>query len=285
MLRIGNARLNLTLSPDYGARVQTLTDKLTGREWLVTGPDSPQTAEDAVYGSAEAIGWDECFPTVGVCEHPGWQGRLRDHGALWGRPWAVDLATDDCIETRFETDRFRFLRRLTATGASILADYVVTNLGAAPLPYLWSQHCLLAARPGDRIILNGAERLLDAGRPFPWPHHPARDLTHVGAPDDGFALKAYSDTPHLASAGIEGPDGGIRLDWDDLPAFGLWLSYGGWPETNPVQQVALEPTTAAADDLTGAEARGQARWLDPNQTHRWSVRMTLTTPEERTRHD
>jgi hypothetical protein len=39
---------------------------------------------------------------------------------------------------------------------------------------------------------------------------------------------------------------------------------------------------AAADHLAAADALGQARRLGPAETHSWSVRMTLTDPDERT---
>ena len=281
MLSIGNDHLSLILAPNYGARVVTLTDRSSGRQWLATGPQSTQTGEDACYGADEAVGWDECFPTVLACSHPAWEGRLRDHGALWGRKWIVDRAEADCVETRFDAPQFRFSRRLTVRGAAVIADYRVTNLGVASLPYLWSQHCLLAALSDDRITLEGHEKLRVGEDHFSWPRHCDRDLSTVGPISEGFALKAYAETPGHASAAIVGPNGGLRLDWDAVPAFGLWLCYGGWPKGKPVHQVALEPTTAAADDLSAADALGQARALDPHETHTWSVRMTLTSPDER----
>ena len=281
MLSIGNDRLGLSVSPDFGARVLSLTDRNSGRQWLVTGSQSAETGEDAVYGADEAVGWDECFPTVLSCDHPAW-GRLRDHGALWGRRWLVDRADPDCIEARFETPRFRFVRRLTVADAAVVADYSVTNLGPGPMPYLWSQHCLLATRPGDRIDLAGHEKMRVGGDPLYWPDHQGRDLGTVGPLEDGFALKTYSETPHRASAAIVGADGGITFEWEDVPAFGLWLCYGGWPQGNPVHQVAMEPTTAPADDLAAADAAGHARTLGAHETHGWSVRITLTAPDERT---
>lgn len=281
MLTFGNDRLSLTLAPDYGARVVALTDRATQRQWLVGGALSPQTGEDARYGADEACGWDECFPTVSRCSHSGWGGRLRDHGLLWGRKWTVLRAEADCIETCFQSPQFRFARTLTLRGASVTADYAVTNLAAASLPYLWSQHCLLATAPGDRIILQGQGKMLAADRRFDWPYHPARDLSAVGAISEGFAAKVYAETPGSASASILGANGGIRFDWNDLPSLGLWLCYGGWPAGGAVHQVALEPTTATADHLNAAEALGQARLLNSHDTHRWSVRLTLTGAEER----
>jgi galactose mutarotase-like enzyme len=282
VLSIGTDRLDLEVSPDFGARVVALTDRTTGRQWLVTGPQSHHSGEDAAFGAEEAVGWDECFPTVLACNHPAWPSPLRDHGALWGRKWVVDQASSDRIETRFETAQFRFSRQLSAVGASVTAEYRVTNLGMGPLPYLWSQHCLLATGPGDRIDLSGHESLRAGKDRFSWPDHPIRNLSLVGSIGDDFALKAYSETPRSASAAVMGPNGGLSLNWDDVPAFGLWLCYGGWPEGNRVHQVALEPTTAPADDLVTADAAGQARRLAQGETHNWSVRMTLTNPEEGT---
>ncbi len=283
MLSIGNDRLSLSISPDYGARVLSLTDRNSGRQWLVTGPQSSYPGEGTAYGADEAVGWDECFPTVLSCDHPAWGGRLRDHGVLWGRHWSVDLIAPECVETRFETSLFRFTRRLTVAGAAAVANYRVSNLGPRQLPYLWSQHCLLATSRGDRIFLAGHERLRIGEDPFVWPTYQGRDLSIVGPPDEGVALKAYSETPRRASATIVGPNGGITLDWDDVPAFGLWLCYGGWPKGNPVNQVALEPTTAAVDNLADADTLGQARMLGLNEMHSWSVRMTLTDRDDRIR--
>lgn len=282
MLSIGNDQIALTISPDFGARVTELTDKISGRQWLVTGPQSVQIGEDAVYGADEAVGWDECFPTVLSCQHPAWDGMLRDHGALWGRKWSVDHRDATCVEARFETLLFRFGRRLTVQGPSVIAAYRVTNLGSNSLPYLWSQHCLLATSSHDRIMLNGQEQLRVDQENFSWPHFRSRDLSFVGELRDSFALKAYAETPGQASAAIVGPDGGLCLDWNNVPAFGLWLCYGGWPKNNPVHQVALEPTTAGSDRLTDADAGGRARVLGPHETHTWSVRMTMTNSMKRT---
>jgi len=282
VLSIGNDRIGLTILPDFGGRVVALTDWVSGRQWLVTGPQSGQTGEDAVYGADEAVGWDECFPTVLPCDHPAWGGTLRDHGALWGRKWIVDHRDATCVDARFETRQFRFARSLTVQGASVTAAYSVTNLGSQTLPYLWSQHCLLATTPGDRIILNGQDDMHIAQDSFQWPAHPDRDLSRVGDISEGFAMKAYAETPGRASAAINGPNGGLRLDWDDVPALGLWLCYGGWPKDRPVHQVALEPATAGADHLAAADDMGKARVLAPHETHTWSVRMTLTTPTKRT---
>ena len=276
---LASDRIALTLAPAFGARITALTDKASGRQWLVPGALDGRAADDARYLGAEARGWDECFPTVAPCDHPFW-GRMRDHGLLWGRPWGVDGGADHCTAT-FQDPRFTFCRTIRLAGACLHADYAVTNHGDTGLPYLWSQHGLLATTPDDRIALAGIGPMAAAGTPFGWPAHPDRDLSRIGAVGEGFALKAYADTPGAACAAVTGPRGGLRFDWhgDEIGSFGLWLNYGGWPEGGAVHQIALEPATAPAGDLAAAERLARARHLAPQATHRWTMRMTMTDPQ------
>jgi galactose mutarotase-like enzyme len=277
MITLGNRQIALTLEPAFGARVTSLTDLASGRQWLVPG----DCADGDAYLGDQARGWDECFPTVGVCRHHGWGGLMRDHGELWAREWLVTHDANTCMAT-YDDPRFTFGRSLNLQGASVIADYQVTNRSPKTLPYLWSQHALLATTPADHISLQGITDMRVNGQPVDWPNHPERDLSVVGLADEGFALKLYGHAENPASASVTGPDGGIRFDWSgtDIPAFGLWLDYGGWPPGRPVHQVALEPATAPADDLVQAEATGRSIYLAPAETHRWSVRITLTPPSE-----
>lgn len=276
-------RLALVVDSGFGGRVTSLTDRATGREWLMQGPRADDVSEAAEYRGAASRGWDECFPTVLSCQNAVWGGRLRDHGMLWGRPWEVVEVGTQHLEARFQGEGITFNRRLTLKGAVVNAVYAVTSSRAAPVPYLWSQHCVLSPVKGDQITFSGLGRMEAEGFQFDWPAYPARDLSRVGHADEGFNLKAYGLTAARATAQIIGQKGGLRFDWDgrDVPALGLWLDYGSWPAEGPLHQLAIEPTTGAADDLAGAEAIGQARWLAPGDTHRWSVMLTLTDPDPR----
>lgn len=278
---LGVGRLGLIVSPAFGARVLTLTDRDTGRQWLMEGERVGDTSDGAAYLGDASRGWDECFPTVLPCHHAAWGGRLRDHGLLWGRPWEVAAVDDRHLDARFRGDGIVFSRSLTLDGAAVTAAYAVSSERDGAVPYLWSQHCVLSVTPEDRLALSGQGRAQAAGRAFDWPIHLDRDLSRVGPPDEGSSLKAYAPTPGPAVAEVLGLDGGLRFHWagPEVPALGVWLDYGGWPAEGPVHQVALEPTTGEADDLVGAEAIGQARWLEPGETHRWSVRLTVTDPD------
>lgn len=280
--RLSNDRVSLSIDAGFGARVTELFDLATGRQWLLPGPRTPEVGEAAIYRGTASRGWDECFPTILPCDHQAWGGRLRDHGILWGRAWTVTDARSDVVEAVFEAKGIRFARRLALSGGQIIATYSVTSARDEAVPYMWSQHCVLQVTSADRIGLSGPGPMQAEGLAFDWPDYPGRNLRRIGPENEGFVLKAYALTPSTASAEVTGPQGGIRFQWDghEVPALGLWLDFGGWPEETPLHQVAIEPTTAAADDLPGAIALGQERWLAPGDTHHWSVRLTLLDPEE-----
>ena len=279
---LSSDRMSLSVDTAYGARVTELTDRVTGRQWLLTGPRAEDTSEEAVFRGDASRGWDECFPTILPCDDPVWGGRLRDHGMLWGRAWTVVDASPQHLTTRFQGADIQFNRSLTVHGAELTVRYSLTSARVAKVPYLWSQHCVLHTTAADRITLAGQGPMTAGGTGFEWPHHPARNLTSVGLTDEGFALKAYAQTPLFGMAQVCGPHGGLRFDWNgaEVPSLGLWLDYGGWPAEAPLHQLAIEPATAGADDLAGAVASGQARWLGPGETHSWSVRLTLLDPED-----
>ena len=165
---------------------------------------------------------------------------MRDHGQLWGRSWE---ANGDALT--YETPCFRFTRRLTAEGDRLHADYEVE----CDQPWMWSQHALLALRPGEHLTFEGV-RPGDVG--------PVEEAT-------GLADKRYAPATGRVRTAARGLADGITLEWDaaEIPVLGLWRSYGGWPPGGPpAHQVAIEPTTHAADDLASAEnpRRGPARW-------------------------
>jgi galactose mutarotase-like enzyme len=295
LLTLQSKRVRVSVDPAFGARVVSLVDRRTGREWMSPGERDFIAGEDAVYGAREAAGWDECFPTVAACEAGGgiWERRLRDHGDLWGRSWNVDSTSGE-ISTSFQGDRFRFARTLTLVGDRLIANYALTNTSDDDLPYLWSQHALLSVSPADTIALSGVERLDVSHLVFRgeqqsidrlvWPANsvtgaPAR-LDQILAANAGFCLKAYAPVLGEFRATVGDSSGGLELAWSasDAPFLGLWLNSGGWPTPGACPpQLAIEPTTSPADHLNGAAAADLAPRLAPRQTRHWRVTMRVTT--------
>jgi galactose mutarotase-like enzyme len=304
-LAIASTDLRVVVAPSLGGRVVSLTDRRTGREWLVAGerPDPPDAwaGEDVAFLGRESWGWDECLPTVSRCADPSRPGApsLRDHGDVWGRALEVGL-TDGRLVVELPPARwpYRFRRSLAIDGPSVTVGYDLANERADPLPFLWSMHPVLALEPGSRLIAPGVTgvRLTHAagtGLGVPaevdWPiaRRPdgsGLDLAEIRGIEAGEALKLYGrvDGGSGRSAALA-PDGSwVAFTWDAgfAPVLGLWVDAGGWPPDDPRAQVAIEPTTSEDDDLVGALAHGRAVMLAPGERRRWWVRIDVGPPAD-----
>jgi len=286
ILAIENKAVRVALDPAFGARVLSLIDRRSGRDWLAKGPQSTATGEDAIYLADEAVGWDECFPTVSPWDASATALRrpLRDHGDLWGRPWAVAAHAADSVTTSRADGALAFSRRLALDGATLTADYAVTNSGAEALPFMWALHGLLAVAPGETIEMAGVSSVAATyvsrdGAAIRTPRLPWPDgnigfaLDTVQPAATRFAAKLYASD--VSRAAITGANGRLELAWEGVRHLGLWLNYGGWPAPGDVHHVALEPTTAPVDHLGQALAQDTALILASGATTRWRVTLTL----------
>jgi galactose mutarotase-like enzyme len=279
--------------------VLSLVDKRSGRDWMAKGLQSTQTGEDAIYLADEAVGWDECFPTVSPWDARGTAlgRRLRDHGDLWGRPWSVEAQSPGAATTSWSDGAFRFTRHLSLDRAVLTADYTVANLSDQPLPFMWALHGLLAVTPDDQILMRGVttvaasyiarrgETIVAPQLPWPGPNNSVDvALDRVQLADAQFAAKLYASDLPKAEVAVGGSHGSLHFAWNnrELGHLGVWLNYGGWPEPGDVHHLALEPTTAPVDHLGQALEQGTAITLAPGATTRWSVTLTLRVPSSAT---
>ncbi len=286
--------------PSLGARIVSLLDVRTGREWLVQGaPPGPAdwAAEGAVFGGREAFGWDECLPTVAPCPDPTDPAAppLRDHGDQWGRPAEV-IAHGGGWRAIWASPRWPFVlhRTVRLDGPVVVASYELEARAGRPLPFLWSMHTLLALEPGSRLLIEppGPARLTHhtglgigpaTGDEIVWPDAGTAGgsrlrLDEIRDLDAGQATKLYLEAGPLATVAARAPDGAeLRFGWDRgfAPALGVWLDFGGWPPGDARHQVALEPTTSPDDDLASALDAGRASVVEPGQPARWTVRLDV----------
>jgi hypothetical protein len=276
--------LSVRLVPAFGARIISLTDLRTGRDWISAGPSLGSPERDAVFGPETATGWDECFPTVSPCHSPAGTP-LRDHGDLWGRPWTITDVSRQTASTAFEGSSYKFGRTLRLEGNSLVCDYIVVNASNRPLEFLWAMHALFALTPQDRIDLPagipGMATFRSDGRKggaFLWPSGADFPLDTVQPIERRFAAKFLFDNAPTGVR-IDGPDGSLLIEAQKpfASALGLWLCYGGWPGTEGVHQVAIEPTNAPADDLSSAHAIGRATLVPAWQSVSWWTRLTVGT--------
>src|SRR6266581_820604 len=85
-----NQEVELAVVPELGARIISLKDLRTRREWLwhpSGGPKLFRNRPSDKFESSPLVGMDECLPTIAPCS---WKGRdLPDHGEVWGTAWAL----------------------------------------------------------------------------------------------------------------------------------------------------------------------------------------------------
>jgi hypothetical protein len=290
---LANSEMSVAVDVAYGARITSLCDRVTGREWMLQGGRVGEVSDIAVYGDGDAIGWDECFPTVLPWDASStvWGTMLRDHGVLWGRPAELVEVSDRRVVTAQAGETFSFRRTLELDGPMLRATYRLQNSTAEPLPYLWAAHCMLRVTPEDRIVLPGVQRVIAnhlardgntlvapmlswPGPNLTWPE----PLDRVRPVSAHLAAKLYlADVPGT-HAYVGNESGWLRIGWsEEIDSLGIWLNYGGWPSVGEVHHIGLEPTNAPVDDLGAAIARGTPA-VPPHGQREWSVGYTLRAP-------
>ncbi|MDQ6682315.1 MAG: hypothetical protein M3Y88_03480 [Chloroflexota bacterium] len=299
---LANHDLRLVCEPDLGARLVSLVDRTSGREWLTqpvalqqpAGSTTAWDAPDATFGAEQAFGWDECLPTIARCEDPLDRSGplLRDHGDLWGRPALVEFGPPGLATVWRVAERFELRRLIRLDGRVVAVTYALRSLGPA-VPFLWSMHPLLAVDPGGRVELPARQRVrlthaagiafaAGADRMLEWPVATTADdtpfdLSLVREETARIALKlALAPAPDRVV--VRQPDGAaITIEWDRAlaPALGLWLDYGGWPAGDRLCQLGIEPATSVDEDLATALDAGRAAHVPAGGEVTWWVRLSL----------
>ncbi len=84
---LGNEAVELAVVPELGARLVSLKDLRTGREWMWHPPGGLKLFRNRLgddFSLSPLAGMDECPPTIAKCA---WQGtELPDHGEVWSAP-------------------------------------------------------------------------------------------------------------------------------------------------------------------------------------------------------
>ncbi|QYM78734.1 hypothetical protein K0B96_15740 [Horticoccus luteus] len=293
-----NASIATTIVPALGARMISLHATTPGaREWMWAPPDHRglfACAPDTAFENGPAAGLDECIPTVALCTMDG--TAIADHGEVWSRAWDYDPSAEtDAITTRIALRSWplSFQRRVSLDGSSVHFDYTLVNTADRAVPYLWAFHPLFTLGARDEIELVGTSDVRVTGSlgsplktgdrgPWPTPHSGVRlDLAALGAdgaPGTPAQCKAFLATAHAPRIALVDRARGQRLtlavDPAQLPAWGYWVSRGGW---HGHTHVALEATNAPADALTDLTPGPATHTLASRETRTWRVTLTLDT--------
>jgi galactose mutarotase-like enzyme len=286
------AEAEVRIVPELGAKISSLLDRRTGREWMWSPPGARLFRNRLAdpFHESTIIGADECFPTIAGCT---WRNRnLPDHGEAWSLPWTVETGPA-FVTTRLECVVTPFvLERTARLEADILhLDYALANVGSQPEEFLWALHPLMTIHPGDRleipterVTMEGALNcpLGTRGTVLAWPRPSAAvDLAKMDFGQSAPAsIKVFAHDPPEQRAGIVNDLTGerltVRYSGESLNTLGIFINRGGW---NGFHMVAIEPTNGAPDalDVAAGEWR-RCGSLAPGQQLNWSVRLELHAP-------
>jgi hypothetical protein len=265
--------LEVSLVPELGAKIISLVNRQTGREWMSSPAGGCRLFHNRLdddFAASTLTGWDECLPTIAPCL---WKNRkLPNHGEVWSVPWAIDKDAfhEGVLKTSvaLAVSPFRFERSLTLNGNEMLLNYRLENLENEREEFLWAMHPLVPIYPGDTFELTAETRGAIG-------NHPWLDSLEFGNSQSACA-KTYATPLREGRAAIKNPHSGDRMTflWDarQNPTLGIWLTRGGW---NGHHHLALEPSNGSPDALSEACARNQCGSIDPRSTLKWQVMIQV----------
>jgi hypothetical protein len=268
-----NEWLQLAVVPELGAKIISLKNLRTGREWLWHPPGELNLFRNRFgddFSQSPLTGMDECLPTIAPCQ---WRGRaLPDHGEVWSQPWQTngEMWTGGILKTsiRLQTSPLECQRTIELRENEICLSYRLNNLNAAPESYLWAMHPLLKLQAGDELEIPPATRALLNGSAWV-------DAIASAIPENNRA-KVFAAPLCEGLAAVHNKITGERLEFSWNPAensaLGLWLSQGGW---HGHHHFAIEPTNADHDDLLIAAKQNRCGMVPASGHVTWEIRLRI----------
>lgn len=270
---LNNDEVELVVVPELGAKIISLKNLRTQREWLWHPRDNLKLFKNRPgdeFSTSPLVGMDECLPTIFPCS---WRGReLPDHGEVWNQPWQVepDAWQNGRLTTRIQlkTSPFIFRRTIELHGNEVRFNYGLSNVSAAEESFVWAIHPLLRLAAGDELELPESTRQLLNGETW-------IDAVASAIPKKNCA-KIFASPINEGWAAIYNEKQGDRLEfvWDpaDNNALGLWLSRGGW---HGHHHFAIEPTNANDDSLVAAAGRNHCGSVAAHSSVNWQLSMKV----------
>ncbi len=269
-----NDRMQIAVVPELGAKIISLKNLQTGREWLWHPRNEVTLFRNRLgddFSKSPLAGIDECLPTIAPCR---WQGcDLPDHGEAWSAPWTVNTnAWKNQIlhtSTKLKLSPFLFERAIELSGHEIRLNYQLNNQSDAEQPYLWAIHPLLRLQPGDGLVLPSATRALLNGEKW------ISDLHDASTAE--VCAKLFAAPIADGFAAVENKMNANRLEfhWDpsENNTLGLWFSQGGW---HGHHHFAIEPTNGEPDSLEVAAGRNRCGIVPGLGSAKWQITLKLS---------
>ncbi|HEY1490743.1 MAG TPA: hypothetical protein VGF90_06860 [Verrucomicrobiae bacterium] len=271
---LDNGETELAVVPELGAKIISLKNQRSGRDWLWHPPGGLKLFHNRAgddFSESPLAGIDECFPTIAPCR---WRGRdLPDHGELWNATWSVEVSglKNGILETRanLRISPFELKRTIELTGGKIQINYELNNRSSSEEKFLWALHPLLRLQAGDELELPASTRALFNGAEWV-------DAIASAVPDKNSA-KIFATPVTEGFAAIHNSKTGDRLEFewnpDENKVLGLWLTRGGW---HGHHHFALEPMNADCDSLVVAAEQKCSGMVAAFGSATWQISLRVS---------
>jgi len=271
--RLSNEKVEIAVVPELGAKIVSVKDRRTHREWMWHPPHGPVLFHNSPgddFFRSPLVGMDECLPTIEPCA---WRGRkLPDHGEVWSASWDVDAEAWQKgalkASVHLEISPFDFERTIELDDDEIRLSYQLSNRNSTSEFFLWAMHPLLKLQAGDKLVLPSSTRNLFNGETWV-------DNIDSAMPVRGCA-KLVACPLNEGRAGVRNEVTGERFEFEWKAAenngLGLWLTRGGW---HGHHHFAIEPTNAGADALAEAASRKWCGVVEGNGTAAWQILLRV----------
>lgn len=298
--------LDVVLRPDQGGAVDEIVHRPSGAQLLYRtswgGRPGTVAVQHGPGGWLEHYrgGWHVLIPNGGAgCTFEGVDHGFHGEGSM--APFAVgshDQRTAT-LEAELFTVPLQVVRTVTVDGLRVEVDERVTNVGAAPVTFMWVHHPgfggeLLEGPVQIDIagtsVTTGDDPHEDAGeRHSAWPMLEYSDGRQVdlSCPAAGQAVLAYVTDLTEGEARLRCVDTGLeaRLSWDldAFPYCWLWIerrATPGWPWYGRADVVGIEPASSwPGEGIAAVAARGgRLLTLAPGESRSATVAMTVIGP-------
>lgn len=296
LIRLANDYVEVAVAPATGGRVVALTDRSRGVECLA--PSASRRTVPARNGGAWAArprgDWDVCVPSIAPADLG---RRVRDdYGDLWSAKWEV-ASTDGALIIRSAApdEPCARSRTMTLVGPKLAVSYTLEATGTNAGSYLCAMHPAMPTSTNLRAPFDTDTELtveyssddrVPIGRTLRW-GRPATKIPswYLGGPPlaTPVAMKLFGPTPPASRIPVQQDRAPLELHVDaDVVAFvGAWLNYRGRAHSAGDFHVAVEPTTAATDNLATAHDARQRVQVQAGDSRNWGVAVVLNG-EDRT---
>jgi len=289
VVRIENELVCLDVLPELGAKIYSFVYKPADRHLLWHNPHLPPTRPPfgASFDDNWSGGWDELIPND--LPRPTPEGEmLPDHGEVWSQAAACEIVSSNArrCEVRFTVygrvlpTRFAKTIRLEAGDPFVRVAYAFSNMGPAPIDFLWNIHPALAVTPDTWLEVPAACGITDPWREtrfpgnagFDWPFavdHGGQpiDLRRVDPPESALADMHYLVNVEAGwyAATDRSTQTGFALVFprEVFPHVWLFRALGGW---RGLYTVILEPSTGFPYDLEVARRNRTCGHLATGET-------------------